>query len=78
MDLIRSSLVYQIMSVLRKDSGVLNNGYDNEDFDYILHANDVLSSPEGDDYIVIELLGTGTFGQVRAPLSCLGCTTVRE
>eukprot|EP00189_Rhodosorus_marinus_P001210 CAMPEP_0113969046 /NCGR_PEP_ID=MMETSP0011_2-20120614/9974_1 /TAXON_ID=101924 /ORGANISM="Rhodosorus marinus" /LENGTH=612 /DNA_ID=CAMNT_0000982409 /DNA_START=573 /DNA_END=2411 /DNA_ORIENTATION=+ /assembly_acc=CAM_ASM_000156 len=47
-----------------KDSGVLNNGYDNEDFDYILHANDVLSSPEGDDYIVIELLGTGTFGQV--------------
>lgn len=41
-----------------------NNGYDNEDSDYILHVNDVLGTQEGRKYIVLDLLGLGTFGQV--------------
>ncbi|CAN3372118.1 hypothetical protein DIURU_000422 [Diutina rugosa] len=41
-----------------------NNGYDNEDSDYILYVNDVLGAEEGRKYIVLDLLGSGTFGQV--------------
>lgn len=41
-----------------------NNGYDNEDSDYILYVNDVLGSEEGKKYMVLDLLGSGTFGQV--------------
>eukprot|EP01017_Pseudomicrothorax_dubius_P024569 TRINITY_DN2610_c0_g1_i15.p1 TRINITY_DN2610_c0_g1~~TRINITY_DN2610_c0_g1_i15.p1 ORF type:complete len:682 (+),score=115.33 TRINITY_DN2610_c0_g1_i15:89-2134(+) len=41
-----------------------NNGYDNEMFDYILLLNDVIYSPEDDEYIIQEFLGKGTFGQV--------------
>lgn len=41
-----------------------NNGYDNEDSDYILYVNDVLGTEEGRKYIVLDLLGSGTFGQV--------------
>ncbi|KAL6452327.1 YAK1 Dual specificity protein kinase YAK1 [Candida maltosa Xu316] len=41
-----------------------NNGYDNEDSDYILYVNDVLGAEEGKKYMVLDLLGSGTFGQV--------------
>jgi len=41
-----------------------NNGFDNEDSDYILYVNDILGSDEGRKYIVLDLLGSGTFGQV--------------
>ncbi|KAK6464002.1 serine-threonine protein kinase, PKA suppressor [Scheffersomyces coipomensis] len=41
-----------------------NNGYDNEDSDYILFVNDILGTEEGRKYIVLDLLGSGTFGQV--------------
>lgn len=41
-----------------------NNGYDNEDSDYILYVNDILGTEEGRRYIVLDLLGSGTFGQV--------------
>ncbi|CAJ0757769.1 23995_t:CDS:2, partial [Entrophospora sp. SA101] len=37
--------------------GVKNDGYDNEDSDYILYVNDILGSEE-------DILGQGTFGQV--------------
>lgn len=40
-----------------------NNGYDNEDSDYILYVNDVLGS-EGNKYLILDVLGQGTFGQV--------------
>jgi len=42
-----------------------NSGYDNVDHNYILHVNDVLEAPNGTGtYIVVDVLGTGTFGQV--------------
>lgn len=41
-----------------------NNGYDNEESDYILYVNDILGSEEGRKYMVLDLLGSGTFGQV--------------
>lgn len=41
-----------------------NNGYDNEDSDYILYVNDLLGAEEGRKYVVLDLLGSGTFGQV--------------
>ncbi|CUM66885.1 uncharacterized protein PRCAT00004569001 [Priceomyces carsonii] len=41
-----------------------NNGNDNEDSDYILYVNDILGSEEGRKYMVLDLLGSGTFGQV--------------
>ncbi|CAK7899368.1 dual specificity protein kinase Yak1p [[Candida] anglica] len=41
-----------------------NNGFDNEDSDYILYVNDILGTEEGRKYIVLDLLGCGTFGQV--------------
>lgn len=42
-----------------------NNGFDNENSDYILYVNDILGSEEeGRKYIVLDLLGSGTFGQV--------------
>lgn len=41
-----------------------NNGYDNEESDYILYVNDMLGSEEGRKYMVLDLLGSGTFGQV--------------
>ncbi|ODV79827.1 kinase-like protein [Suhomyces tanzawaensis NRRL Y-17324] len=41
-----------------------NNGHDNEDSDYILYVNDILGTEEGRKYIVLDLLGSGTFGQV--------------
>lgn len=44
--------------------GKLNNGYDNEESDYILWVNDVLGTDEGRRYLVLNVLGKGTFGQV--------------
>ncbi|PIS53526.1 hypothetical protein CJI97_003204 [Candidozyma auris] len=41
-----------------------NNGYDNVDSDYILYVNDMLGVEEGRKYVVLDLLGSGTFGQV--------------
>lgn len=41
-----------------------NNGFDNDDSDYILYVNDILGTEEGRKYIVLDLLGSGTFGQV--------------
>jgi dual specificity protein kinase YAK1 len=40
-----------------------NNGYDNEDSDYILYVNDVLGE-QGNKYLILDVLGQGTFGQV--------------
>ncbi|KAI8971757.1 kinase-like domain-containing protein [Mycotypha africana] len=41
-----------------------NDGYDNEDFDYILYVNDTLGNTEGHKYLILDVLGSGTFGQV--------------
>lgn len=41
-----------------------NNGFDNQDSDYILYVNDMLGTEEGRKYVVLDLLGSGTFGQV--------------
>lgn len=51
--------------VLTKPSeGKLNNGYDNVDSDYILYVNDILGTDEQRRYLVLDILGQGTFGQV--------------
>lgn len=49
---------------LTKPSEPLSNEFDNSLHDYILHVNDILSDDQGNDYAVLDLLGTGTFGQV--------------
>ncbi|KAI9482659.1 MAG: kinase-like domain-containing protein [Benjaminiella poitrasii] len=41
-----------------------NDGYDNENFDYILKVNEILGHDPNYQYRVIDLLGQGTFGQV--------------
>lgn len=42
-----------------------NKGFDNENYDLILSANDFIQNPNTDyGYIVHEILGSGTFGQV--------------
>ncbi len=41
-----------------------NSGYDNEKHDYILYVNDVIGNEEGRKYVILDLLGQGTFGQV--------------
>ncbi|KAI9572323.1 kinase-like domain-containing protein [Boletus coccyginus] len=42
-----------------------NDGYDNEDYDYILYVNDWLGSEDGHNrYLILDILGQGTFGQV--------------
>lgn len=43
---------------------VYNNDFDNRLHDYILHVNDTLFDDHGNHYTVLDLLGTGTFGQV--------------
>ncbi|KAF2147709.1 kinase-like protein [Myriangium duriaei CBS 260.36] len=54
--------------VLTKPSkGVKNDGYDNEDSDYILYVNDILGNEETNHknrYLILDVLGQGTFGQV--------------
>ncbi|OBZ67161.1 Dual specificity protein kinase YAK1 [Grifola frondosa] len=41
-----------------------NDSYDNEDYDYILYVNDWLGTDEGHKYLILDILGQGTFGQV--------------
>ncbi|KAJ3473237.1 hypothetical protein NLI96_g13082 [Meripilus lineatus] len=41
-----------------------NEGYDNEDYDYILYVNDWLGTDDGHKYLILDILGQGTFGQV--------------
>ncbi|KAH8919022.1 kinase-like protein [Atractiella rhizophila] len=41
-----------------------NDNYDNEDSDYILYVNDVLGKEGQNQYLVLDILGQGTFGQV--------------
>ena len=54
--------------VLTKPSkGTKNDGFDNEDSDYILYVNDILGSEETNHknrYLILDVLGQGTFGQV--------------
>ncbi|KAF8520413.1 kinase-like domain-containing protein [Hysterangium stoloniferum] len=51
--------------VLTKPSRpVHNDGFDNEDYDYILYVNDWLGSEDGQKYLILDVLGQGTFGQV--------------
>ncbi|PAV18773.1 kinase [Pyrrhoderma noxium] len=50
--------------VLTKPSKpVHNDGFDNEDYDYILYVNDCLGSDQN-KYLILDVLGQGTFGQV--------------
>jgi dual specificity protein kinase YAK1 len=55
--------------------GVKNDGFDNEDSDYILYVNDVLGTDQGHKYrrsqevvdhryLILDILGQGTFAQV--------------
>jgi dual specificity protein kinase YAK1 len=44
--------------------GVKNDGFDNEDSDYILYVNDVLGIDQGHKYLILDILGQGTFAQV--------------
>ncbi|EPZ33631.1 kinase-like protein [Rozella allomycis CSF55] len=56
---------YNPKRVLTKPSKpAKNNGYDNENSDYILYVNDVLGDEEGKRYLIMDTLGQGTFGQV--------------
>ncbi|KAJ7747296.1 kinase-like domain-containing protein [Mycena metata] len=41
-----------------------NDGYDNDDYDYILYVNDWLGAEDGHKYLILDILGQGTFGQV--------------
>ncbi|KAK7472731.1 dual specificity protein kinase yak1 [Stygiomarasmius scandens] len=41
-----------------------NEGYDNDDYDYILYVNDWLGAEDGHKYLILDILGQGTFGQV--------------
>ena len=41
-----------------------NDGFDNENGDYIVRIDDVITSPEAEVFIITDLLGAGTFGQV--------------
>lgn len=54
--------------VLTKPSkGVKNDGFDNEDSDYILFVNDILGNEDNghkNRYLILDVLGQGTFGQV--------------
>ncbi|KAI8917441.1 kinase-like domain-containing protein [Entophlyctis helioformis] len=61
------SYVYQPLNnprrVLTKPSKPAHNdGHDNEDWDYILYVNDILG--ESQQYMILDILGQGTFGQV--------------
>ena len=59
--------------VLTKPSRpVHNNGHDNEKWDYILYVNDIIGNEEGRKYVILDLLGQGTFGQV---VKCINLKT---
>lgn len=48
----------------KNNQAVFNNGYDNDLYDYILYVNDTLGVDEKRMYVVLDILGQGTFGQV--------------
>lgn len=48
----------------KPSKGVYNHDWDNSHHDYILYVNDTLADDHGNTYTVLDLLGTGTFGQV--------------
>ncbi|GAA94673.1 uncharacterized protein L969DRAFT_62492 [Mixia osmundae IAM 14324] len=61
----RYELSYNPRRVLTKPSKPCgNDGHDNEDSDYILYVNDWLGTDEGNKYLILDVLGQGTFGQV--------------
>ena len=67
--LVNHAFVYELSfnprRVLTKPSKPMyNDGHDNEDSDYILYVNDYLGSEEGHRYLILDVLGQGTFGQV--------------
>ncbi|WFD36521.1 dual-specificity kinase [Malassezia cuniculi] len=75
--LVNPAFVYELAfnprRVLTKPSKpVYNDGYDNEDSDYILYVNDWLGSEDGNRYLILDVLGQGTFGQV---VKCQNMTT---
>ncbi|KAG5648579.1 Serine/threonine-protein kinase ppk15 [Asterophora parasitica] len=41
-----------------------NDGFDNDDYDYILYVNDWLGADDSHKYLILDILGQGTFGQV--------------
>ena len=49
---------------LTAGEGVDNHGFDNAQNDYILRAHDTIYSPEGQEFLILDMLGKGTFGQV--------------
>ncbi|CCJ28089.1 unnamed protein product [Pneumocystis jirovecii] len=51
-------------ALTKPNKGTKNDGYDNEDNDYILYVNDILGSDRGNRYLILDILGQGTFGQV--------------
>lgn len=57
-------IMYPKRDLTYPSEGVLNNGYDNIDSDYILRVSDLIVTPEGKEYEILDLLGKGTFGQV--------------
>lgn len=67
--LVNPSFFYELSfnprRVLTKPSKPMHNdGHDNEDSDYILYVNDWLGAEEGNRYLILDILGQGTFGQV--------------
>ncbi|PWN41835.1 kinase-like protein [Ceraceosorus guamensis] len=67
--LVNPAFVYELSfnprRVLTKPSKPMHNdGMDNEDSDYILYVNDFLGADEGNRYLILDVLGQGTFGQV--------------
>ena len=48
----------------RPSKPVYNSGYDNEKWDYVIYVNDIIGEEEGHKFLVLDLLGHGTFGQV--------------
>lgn len=48
----------------KPSDAVYNHEWDNRYHDYILYVNDVLDDDRGNQFTVLDLLGTGTFGQV--------------
>ncbi|WFD22213.1 dual-specificity kinase [Malassezia equina] len=66
-------LAFNPRRVLTKPSKPMyNDGHDNEDSDYILYVNDYLGSEDGHRYLILDVLGQGTFGQV---VKCQNMTT---
>ncbi|WFD32148.1 dual-specificity kinase [Malassezia sp. CBS 17886] len=58
-------LAFNPRRVLTKPSKPMyNDGHDNEDSDCILYVNDWLGTEEGHRYLILDVLGQGTFGQV--------------